>query len=662
MRYTAPSFSPCIEAMRRQHAAWLLPTTAAVAIMLTLALAGCQTTKNLPPPQTVQTSPVPAFACDTTAQEIMCASETLANLDKTLTTSFHRVLRRNDTFGRDRLIAEQTRWLIGRAGACKVATLRIDPGTPAQPALLSCLARIYSERIDALGQWPAVAANTSADKAVHPLTAYVEFRQAEYGEPQLCTSLADTFNAALRSRGDIDIPRIPGMSALAGTHAETSTTAPRGDAAGFRVEFHDAGPYAGYAMRARSVKAADGRVLLDENSLGNWIRRLPNHGGRPNTMASQTDDYAIVDVFRHTGGILVLLAEPWGKYASGAQGEWAYAGVYQIGVNAAAEPLCLYRTYMTPPLKNEFARLPTYNAMLELLAQMHGPTSAELVGRDLHDAHLFKLEQQWMMQNMPLIALGEARRHGWQGWLRMRHDAVLDALFSWSKRSLHNKMTYNRLLTMLPVAGEEIADTYQRTQRLTPDDAREAAGMTFMRLLAYYAPDLPGSAVDMPNAPATIARYRPKYPLIATAADIQRDRSYTGLYSAVLNGADPEVIDDYIRYEYADRKTRLTHGAHGETALMAAVVTPEIIRRLLAAGAGANEEDEHGRTALMNAAAVGQPETARLLIAAGARVSARTRAADTGGKSACDLIGRDIRPENRATLQSLLCVAAGNGK
>ncbi len=644
---------------------WLRLALLPIFFALTAMLAGCQSNRAIVAPQPIQ-APLPSFICDTTAQDIICASEKLARLDKELAANFHGRLRRGDTFGRDLLVADQTRWLIGRATACNVPTLRLNYATTPKPELIACLIRKYSERVDVLKHWPQLTPQAGAGiPAAHPLSAYVEFRKAEFIEPQICGALTNAFNTSIRSSGDLDIPRIPGMVELAGSHSVAAST--RNDTGGFSVDLYDAGAYAGHAMRARSVKAGDSRTLLDEVSLGTWIRRLPNHGGRPNTLASQTADYGFIDVFRYSGRVLAVLADPWGKYASGAQGEWSYAGVYQIGSTGTAEPLCLFRTYMTPPLKSEFDRLPAYNSMLELLSRIQGKTSSELVGNDLHEEYLFNQERQWMMQNMPLIALGDAKRNGWQDWLRMRNDAVFDALFAWSERSLRNKIAYRRLLTLLPVAAEELISTFQRTQGMTAEDARDSAQVEVMRILARYASQIPGVEVSMPNTPVATGKYRPKYPVIATQADIQHDRSFTGLYSAALNGAGKEVIDDYIKYEYADRKSRLTHGADGETALMAAVESPEIVRQLLASGASANETDAHGKTALMNAAETGQLETARILINAGAKASAKTRAATNpeadnpdstpGGQTACNLIKQDIRLEDRSALQGLLCSA-----
>jgi uncharacterized protein YecT (DUF1311 family) len=634
-----------------------------------VALAGCQSSNKIVTPPPVQ-APPPSFACDTTAQEIICSSEALARLDKALAENYHRSLRRSDTFGRDQMIAEQTHWLIGRASACHVPTLRVDYAAPPNPLLISCLIRIYSERVDVLKPWPQVVpvARPGA-QAIHPLSAYVEFKQAEFIEPQLCNALADAFNASIRNYGDVDIPRIPGMVEVAGSHGDALST--RKEAPGFAVDLYDAGLYAGFAMRARSVKSRDSRTLLDESSLGSWISRLPNHGGRPNSQSSQTGDYGFADVFLYSNRLLALLADPWGKYSSGAQGEWAYAGVYQIGTAGTAEPLCLFRTYMTPPLKNAFDRLSAFNSMLELLSKIHGRTSSELVGKDLHEEHQAMLERRWMLQNMPLIAVGDAKRNGWQDWLRMRNDAVFDALFAWSERSLRNKTAYRRLLALLPAVGEELFDSYQAMQGLAAEDARETADMTLMRMLAYYASDLPGAVVVMPNTSSTASatgKYQPKYSVIATAADIQRNRSFSGLYSAALNGAEKDAIEDYIKYEYAERKTRLTRGAGGETALMAAVESPEIVRQLLAAGANVNETDVQRKTALMNAAEAGQVESAGILVKAGAKISVRTRAAarpdaevadaTPSGQKACDLIKQDIRPEDRLALQGMLCSAA----
>lgn len=618
-------------------------------ILVALTLAACAKPRRPPPPP--QVVPAPAFACDMTAQAIMCSNARLARLDSELVDAFHAALRRSDSLGREHLNAMQKRWLAGRARACGVATLRSDAGVTPPPALGACLLDLYADRVDMLRRWPAAApvglpVGEAAPKP-HPLSAYVEFRPVESVDAQRCGALAHAFNGALRTLGALDIGRIPGLGEIAGTHG-----LPRGQ--GYSVDLQDAGAYAGFALRARTLHDGSGQPLLDAAALGHWVRRLPNHGGRASSIATQTGDYESIDVFRSTqwpNHALALLVEPWGKYAPGAQGEWAYAGVWRLAPGASAEPLCLYRTYMTPPLRNELTRLPGYAALQKTLedlgeAAQTAVSSGELVGRELHEEYLLRQELQWQVQNMPLIALGEAQRHGWWGWLRKRHDSVHDALFAWSERSLRNKRAWRRLLTQLEPATEELATLWQRTQRLSEADARQAAQLTVMRLLAQHASDLPGLAVNMPNAPFASA-YAAKYPPLAGEPEILRDRSYGGLYSAALNGADREVIDDYLDYELADAQARLTRGAEGETALMAAVESPDIVRQLIAAGLNVNETDARGRTALMNAILAGQVESVRLLLAAGASGSA--------ARQACNLIDSTAPAESRTQLVSMLC-------
>ena len=158
MKFLAPLCSPCTEtAACAAHGGALhlrdISRRAGILLMACFALAGCQTTKQiaprLPPP-----APAPTFSCDTTAQEIMCSDEALARLDKELATIYHQQLRHSDSIGRDLLVAGQSRWLIGRASACQVPTLRLDYAAPPNPALVSCLIKAYAERIAALKQWP----------------------------------------------------------------------------------------------------------------------------------------------------------------------------------------------------------------------------------------------------------------------------------------------------------------------------------------------------------------------------------------------------------------------------------------------------------------------------------------------------------------------------
>ncbi|SMB22378.1 exported protein of unknown function [Sterolibacterium denitrificans] len=616
-----------------------------IIILVALTLAACaKPRKPAPPPQVV---PAPSFACDMTAQEIMCSSARLARLDGELVDAFHAALRRSDTLGREHLNAMQKRWLAGRAGACGVPTLRSAVGVAPSPALSACLLDIYAARVDMLRRWPAAAPVGLPADGPHPLSAYVEFRPVESADAQACGALANAFNGALRTLGALDINRISGLSEIAGSHG-----LPR--AQGYGVELQDAGAYAGFALRARTLRDGSGQLLIDAATLGNWVRRLPNHGGRASSIATQTGDYESIDVFRSTQfpqHVLALLVEPWGRYAPGAQGEWAYAGVYRLAP-ALVEPLCLYRTYMTPPLKNELMRLPAYAALQKTLEEIGGTNSSpsELVGRELHEEYLLRQELQWQIQNMPLIASGEAQRHGWWGWLRKRHDGVHDALFAWSERSLRNKLAWRRLLAQLAPAAEELAALWQRTQRLSEADARQAAQLTVMRLLAQHASDLPGLAVNMPNAPFA-GTYTPKYPPLAGETEILDGRSYGSLYSAALNGADAEVIADFLDYELAAAKaqpaqqTRLSRGAEGETALMAAVESPDIVRQLLAAGLDVNASDARGRTALANAILVGQIESVRLLLAAGA----------SDARQACNLINSTAPADSRAQLAGMLC-------
>lgn len=591
-----------------------------LALLAALALTSCAKPRRpAPPPQVV---PASSFVCDMTGQEIMCSSERLAKLDLELVAAFHAALRRNDNLGRENLNALQKRWLMGRAQACGVATLRNATAQPPSPALTACLIDLYADRLETLRRWPAtapVASASTAPVAAHPLSAYVEFRPVESVDPQRCAALAGSFNDAIRNLGALDVSRISGLSLIAGNHGLPSSQ-------GYRVELQDGGAYAGFALRARTLQDSSGQTLIDAATLGSWLRRLPNHGGRASSIATQTGDYESIDVFRSTQfpqQVLALLVEPWGKYAPGAQGEWAYAGVYRL-TPGSAEPLCLYRTYMTPPLKNELARLPAYSALQKSLEEIAGVQSAanELVGRELHEEYQLRQELQWQLQNMPLLAWGEAQRDGWSGWLRKRHDSVHEALFTWSERSLRNKLAWRRMLAQLPPAAEELAALWQRTQRLSAADAQQVAELTVMRLLAQYASDLPGLAVNTTNSPNApqFAGYLAKYPPLAGETEILAERSYGTLYSAALNGADTEVIADFLDYElHKNTPPRLSRGAEGETPLMAAVESPNIVQQLIAAGLDVNASDAQGRTALLNAAWLGQIDSVRWLLAAGAR-------------------------------------------
>ena len=86
----------------------------------------------------------------------------------------------------------------------------------------------------------------------------------------------------------------------------------------------------------------------------------------------------------------------------------------------------------------------------------------------------------------------------------------------------------------------------------------------------------------------------------------------------MLNGAPLNVVSDFVAYETEVLGANRGIGPDGDTALMAAVATPDAVSLLLQRGFDVNARNQWGRTALMAAAQNGQSESVRRLLAAGA--------------------------------------------
>lgn len=608
--------------------------------VLATLLAACAS-----PPPVVRPEPVLAraprytasFDCtqaETPVQLYVCRDAALAAADVQLHAAWREQLRQQDLAGRAELLAGHRHWQLSLYSRCAVSAVPEDAqALPAAP--LACLREAWRERTAALQAMPLPVASPPAGKpADHPLAAYVVLREAQSREPALCPRVATALNTLIATAGEFDYSRWPGAQWLAGVGAQRSATLPDGR----RIEVlqHDAGPYGSYALRGTGL-AIDGRTVLNDRSVPIWMLELPNAGGSFSSTSSQTGDVAGIDVFTFEQRRFVLVTQTWGYYASAARGESPHAALYELDSDGI-QRRCLWRTYTTPPVANALRLLPQFKTLQALLDEAAGADSPRLPPDDRRDAGLLATELQWTLLNLPLLAGREAGLYGRWPQLRQRHDEALEALFAWSERNVATKQLYRRVMPLLGVAHAELLRAFQDSEGLRPDEARAAADLMLMTALARAAERWTDPATPRPALVGSA--YRPRWAVAPVPGDLERERPYASLHSALLNRAPDAALDELWRRTWGSPDkvgdAATARGPAGDTPLMAAVRSPERVARLLAAGADANARNDWGKTALMSAAQADQPDAVQALLAAGADAKARTVAWQADGAGGLD--------------------------
>lgn len=491
-------------------------TPTACLLAVTATLAACTTTTDqhpyAPPPPSapIYTTSFPCQDISSPVQQAVCASPQLAALDLRMAAALHHHLGDDDLIQRDQVLASQRAWLIALGPACLPVTSKAStPATPPTDAT-ACLAAQYNARIDALTAWPTLDVPWSPA----PLANYVTYKTIAAADPALCAALTAEAPAALSPDGALDPARLTAATELAGSHAPTSTASSTNGA--IAVDVSRAGRYAGYQIRARSVTvSAAPAPILDPSSIGRYAAAQQNDAGRFGTFASQTGDYGAIDVFTRGGHTLALLTDTIGFYSPANAGEAALAALFTLD-GATARPTCLFRTYLKPPYQGTFQEQPSLGPWLALLDTLRNDPPDALPASDRQDTTELADETRWRLFNLPLVESAEIAQAGWTGWLRHRHDDVLDALFAWSQKSPQNKAIFDRLFALLRPAAIDLAHIYQQQQGLTPAQSEQATSIAIMENLylatAFLAPGLDAGPAD----PASYRRYHPRYPILAS--------------------------------------------------------------------------------------------------------------------------------------------------
>ncbi|MEL0167446.1 MAG: ankyrin repeat domain-containing protein [Pseudomonadaceae bacterium] len=622
-----------------------------------VGLSACASAPVPPKPKpdlTPRLSALPApgrasFDCSGALPEVhrqICANDGLAAQDRELAAVLYNRLGSMDLPGALALEANQRQWLLGRAGTCGLGT-EIGTAMPANLDAQACLASLYRQRLSELRNWPDPQAKSGAQR--HAWASYAEFRIAEDLRPGLCTAVSAALNRSLATDGEANIQTLSGATLLAGSRLDQPAISAGGHH--YRVELYNPGLYAGYQQRARGL-LIDDRVVMDHRTMPAWIAKQPGYGGRANASSSQTSDYGSIDLFSYQGETLALVNETWGFYSPAARGESAYAGVYALGSDI--QPLCLFQSYLTPPRTDNLRGLPTYAQLTAELDQLAGdplPGYAQSERRDLFQRWK---ERQWTLLNLPLLGVDEYQRSGREAAVAARNDAAMEQFFQWSERNLGNKQRYRRLMPLLAPARQELHSMFVG-QGLTDTEAATAADLLFHETFARSMENLqlPEQPPAMPLAP--FARYQARYAIAPQPGALEQGRQFATLHSVVLNGAPLNVVADFVDYETDTLGSARGIGPDGDTALMAAVATPDTLSLLLQRGFDVNARNQWGRTALMTAAQHGEVESVRRLLAAGADLYAETRVAANAG------VGGPDRKEAATGRQTALLLAASSG-
>jgi len=445
------------------------------------------------------------FEASSTAEHLACAQPALAAANRALTETLQARLRTSDPFGRDVLLAAQRNWLLGLPDACHL------PATPetASPNAIACLGDQFKRQTASLAAWQVEATPGPA------MAQYVHFKIAAGAgalNPAFCARLAGDVNAALAQTGSADPAAIAGAQEIAGTHGPDS-----GDVAGqtVRVDARLANAFGGFARRARGVAIVGAPPVLDSLSLGKLLQSTAeNQGARFSAYASQTGDYGAADVFTYQGRSVALLEDAWGFDAPAAPGEFAHAGAWDL-TGGRATPLCLFETFQMPAEGGGFDAMTALAAWRDALAQVRDSAAPPLGVSFLRDQGQIRAETDWLLLHMPLVVSEQARRGGWVPWLRLRHDAALDALFAWAQRDPAHKISFDRVFALLKPAAQDLVRGYQQLEALDAAEAKAAAGLAVMELLysatVTVAPDL---GADL-QAPASAVGRAPRYPILA---------------------------------------------------------------------------------------------------------------------------------------------------
>jgi len=461
-----------------------------------------------------------SFVCEdgnTAVQNAVCQNPQLASLDVQMGALVRQLLGDNDVFERDQVLASQRAWLLGLGAACGLTAAPSNAenaGSIADAGSISCLAGAYQSRIAALQSWttPQLA---DADSQGAALAKYVTYKPLDARQPALCQAIGSQAAAALAGDGAIDPARLDGAQELAGSHGPASATDPQGGS--IFVDLYRAGLYGGYERRARGVTLSGATApIINPETLGDYVETLPNGGGRFVNFASQTNDYGAIDVFTYQGQLLALVTDTVGYNSPAPPGEAAVAGVFTIS-QGAASPACLYETFLMPPpiAMGVFGTQPSLTPFLALIAKIEGAPPDNFAPSDRQDLTYFQGELDWTMFYMPLVITAQVQNANWTGWLRSRHDQVLDDLYAWSQKGQQNQTEFNQLFALLTPAATELDTVYVQQQGLTAAQAEQATAIAMMELLyqtTYYLdPGLGAGPID----PADYTNYRPRYPILA---------------------------------------------------------------------------------------------------------------------------------------------------
>lgn len=206
----------------------------------------------------------------------------------------------------------------------------------------------------------------------------------------------------------------------------------------------------------------------------------------------------------------------------------------------------------------------------------------------------------------------------------------------WSNQELWNKIKLQKWRDAFQAAETELANYYVNDFGLTAQDAKKCANVALWHMASVYLSIFSSSTLEEQiGTPIYKCFSREKLTLdqmksAMAGIEMSAEDATHALSLAILNNAHIEVIDELIKsHAVPDSEPPINALAGGESPLFSAVLRPDVVERLLKAGAPLHHKNMVGKTVLIQAVQYNALDTVKALLAAGANVNEGMAAADS---------------------------------
>lgn len=206
----------------------------------------------------------------------------------------------------------------------------------------------------------------------------------------------------------------------------------------------------------------------------------------------------------------------------------------------------------------------------------------------------------------------------------------------WSNQELWNKVKLQKWRDAFQAAETELANYYVNDFGLAAQDAKKCANVALWHMASVYLSIFSSSTLEEQiGTPIYKCFSREKLTLdqmksAMAGIEMSAEDATQALSLAILNHAHIEVIDELIKsHAVLDSEPPINSLSGGESPLFSAVLRPDVVERLLKAGAPLHHKNMVGKTVLIQAVQYNALDTVKVLLAAGANVNEGMAAADS---------------------------------